>query len=658
MPLLELNNVSKSYGDKGAEVLSGINLTVEEGEFVAIIGYSGAGKTTLISMLAGLVTPDTGEVTMQGKPITGPGPDRAMVFQNYSLLPWLTVAQNVALAVDRVFGTESAANRRDRVDKALAMVNLTAAAEKKPSELSGGMRQRVSVARALSMDPRVLLLDEPLGALDALTRATIQDEITSIWQRDRKTVLLITNDVDEAILLADRIIPLSAGPAATLGPAVKVDIPRPRDRKAMNHDPRFKEIRQQVIEWLLGEGSATGRPARRLASVRGRTERPTITVGFLPLTDCAPLAVAVEREVFHKHGIDVKLQKFPSWDAITEAACSGRIDAAHMLASIPVAIAAGLMGRKRHPLVVPWIMNRNGQGITLSSALQSSVGTDMGKLKATAAAARQKGDPLSFAATHRFGTHEMWLRYWLAAGGIHPDRDINLTVTPPPLMLASLRQGEMSGFCVGEPWNAKAISEGLGYTAAASQDVWADHPEKVLAFGENFVNEQPDTLKRCLAAMNEASAWIDDPQNKPETAHIVGKREYCNVREEQILPRLRGQYDFGDGRTKNYAVHPIRFSTARVNYPQTKYAIWFLTQFRRWGQLAETPDYTTIAERVYRGDLYELIGRPTEFDPIQANTTVETLCDSKVFDPAFPEDYATGFEISSVASALADAVPA
>lgn len=158
--------------------------------------------------------------------------------------------------------------------------------------------------------------------------------------------------------------------------------------------------------------------------------------------------------------------------------------------------------------------------------------------------------------------------------------------------------------------------------------------------------------------MNEASAWIDDPQNKPETAHIVGKREYCNVREEQILPRLRGQYDFGDGRTKNYAVHPIRFSTARVNYPQTKYAIWFLTQFRRWGQLAETPDYTTIAERVYRGDLYELIGRPTEFDPIQANTTVETLCDSKVFDPAFPEDYATGFEISSVASALADAVPA
>lgn len=260
MAFLEIKNLSKSYG-KGptkSQVLSDINLSIDEGEFVAIVGYSGAGKTTLISLLAGLIAPDGGTVTLAGEPITGPSPDRAIVFQNYSLLPWLTVADNVALAVDQVFPNLSAAQRRAHVDKYVAMVNLSHAAHKRPSELSGGMRQRVSVARALAMNPKILLMDEPLGALDALTRATIQDEIERIWERDKKTVVLITNDVDEGILLADRIIPLSAGPSATLGPAVKVDLARPRDRKAINHDPRFKEIRNEVINYLLGPGRKRG----------------------------------------------------------------------------------------------------------------------------------------------------------------------------------------------------------------------------------------------------------------------------------------------------------------------------------------------------------------------------------------------------------------
>jgi nitrate/nitrite transport system ATP-binding protein len=256
MPFLELKNVTKGYGPAGqrAEVLNDINLTVERGEFVAIVGYSGAGKTTLISMIAGLVKPDRGEVLLDGQAVTAPGPDRAVVFQNYSLLPWLSVFDNVQLSVDQVFPTWPRQKRREHVERYVAMVNLWPARHKKPSELSGGMRQRVSVARALAMDPQVLLLDEPLGALDALTRATLQDEIERIWQRDRKTVVLITNDVDEGILLADRIIPLSAGPRATLGPAVRVDLDRPRDRKAINHCPRFKQIRQEVFGYLLGDG--------------------------------------------------------------------------------------------------------------------------------------------------------------------------------------------------------------------------------------------------------------------------------------------------------------------------------------------------------------------------------------------------------------------
>ena len=232
-------------------MLNDLSLSIAKGEFVAIVGYSGAGKTTLMNLINGLVKPDTGTATLNGHVITGPGPDRGVVFQNYSLLPWLTVFENIALAVDEVFPDWDAAKRRAHVERYIAMVNLTPAREKRPSELSGGMRQRVSVARALAMDPEVLLLDEPLSALDALTRATLQDEISRIWQENQKTVVMITNDPDEGIYLADRIIPLTAGPGATLGPSFTVDLPRPRDRKAINHDAHFKQLRRDVIAFLL-----------------------------------------------------------------------------------------------------------------------------------------------------------------------------------------------------------------------------------------------------------------------------------------------------------------------------------------------------------------------------------------------------------------------
>ncbi len=253
MPFLELKNVSKGFGPSGArsDVLKDINLAIDQGEFVAIVGFSGAGKTTLINLIAGLLKADSGTVTLNDLEITGPGPDRGIVFQNYSLLPWLTVYENIYLAVDPLFPNWAAAKKRRHVQQHIAMVNLTPASDKRPGELSGGMRQRVSVARALAMDPQVLLLDEPLSALDALTRATLQDEISRIWQENRKTVVLITNDPDEGIYLADRILPLGSGPGATLGPSIRIDLPRPRDRKALNHDRRFKEIRRELIEFLL-----------------------------------------------------------------------------------------------------------------------------------------------------------------------------------------------------------------------------------------------------------------------------------------------------------------------------------------------------------------------------------------------------------------------
>ena len=254
MALLELNGVSKGYGIPGpdrSEILAGIDLTIQEGEFVSIVGYSGSGKTTLINLIAGLISPDVGSINFKGQPVKSAGPERAVVFQNYSLLPWLTVFGNVALAVDQLFPKYNAKEREEHVMKYISMVNLAPARDKYPAELSGGMRQRTSLARSLATEPNVLLLDEPLGALDALTRAVLQDEIIKIWEGDRKTMVLITNDVDEGILMADRIIPLSAGPQAKLGPAITVDIPRPRDRKAMNHEPVFQQIRKEVIHYLL-----------------------------------------------------------------------------------------------------------------------------------------------------------------------------------------------------------------------------------------------------------------------------------------------------------------------------------------------------------------------------------------------------------------------
>jgi nitrate/nitrite transport system ATP-binding protein len=279
---LELRDVHKSYGSGAArtEVLGGVDLRVERGEFVAIVGFSGSGKTTLINLLAGLIQPDSGAVLKDGQPIAAPGPDRGIVFQSYSLMPWLSVRENIALAVDRVFAGESAAARGERVKRYVAMVGLSAAIDKKPAQLSGGMRQRVAVARALATDPDVLLLDEPLSALDALTRSTLQDEIVRIWQHDQKTVLMITNDVDEALMMADRIIPLQTGPAARLGPSFTVDIARPRDRRAMNHDARFQALRGEITQHLIA--LAHRRDADRGAQV-------------IPLPSLAPKDVTVRR---------------------------------------------------------------------------------------------------------------------------------------------------------------------------------------------------------------------------------------------------------------------------------------------------------------------------------------------------------------------------
>ena len=250
---LEVIDANVGFGRPSdrTEVLSNINLKVQKNEFVAIIGFSGSGKSTLMNMLAGIQSIDSGQVLMNGEAVTGPGPERGILFQNYSLLPWLGVYGNIELAVKQVFPEKSAAERKIYIQHYIDMVSLTGSEWKKPSELSGGMRQRLSLARTLSMQPEVLLLDEPLSALDALTRANLQDEIIRIWEVDRRTVVMITNDVDEAVLMADRIVALTPGPEATLGRSFDVTLERPRDRTTLNFNPEFIELRNEVTKYMI-----------------------------------------------------------------------------------------------------------------------------------------------------------------------------------------------------------------------------------------------------------------------------------------------------------------------------------------------------------------------------------------------------------------------
>ena len=271
MGILEITNVFKSYGERA--VLRNLSLSVHDGEFLAILGFSGSGKSTLINLMAGLTLPDRGEVRFKGAPVTGPGPERGLVFQSYALMPWLTVAGNIALAVDAVSGGLPKADRAALVAKYVALVGLGHAVDRRPAELSGGMRQRVAVARALALQPAVLLMDEPLSALDALTRGKVAAEIEAIWAADKRTAVLITNDVDEALVLADRILCLN--PDGTLGAEFGVSLPRPRDRAAMNDDAVFKSLRADVTAYLMDVGiSAKTAETRALPALTPRHALP------------------------------------------------------------------------------------------------------------------------------------------------------------------------------------------------------------------------------------------------------------------------------------------------------------------------------------------------------------------------------------------------
>jgi len=369
--------------------------------------------------------------------------------------------------------------------------------------------------------------------------------------------------------------------------------------------------------------------------------------GIIALTDCSSIVIAHEKGLFKKHGINSVVSKGASWAAIRDSLSNGDIQATHMLLGMPIASTMGLLGSPKKAMVVPWLINRNGQSISLKAALKGKVQADPKPLKPLVDAAKAAGEPMTFAMTFPPGTHALWMRYWLAAGGINPDKDVALITIPPPQMVANMKVGKMDGFCVGEPWNARAIADGIGFTALNTQDIWKDHPEKVCAFTAEFASRNPKTVRAVLKALHDASVWLDRMENRPEQAEIVSQATYINCPKEIILGRMQGHYDFGDGRKKEDPNYMI-FSSRNCNYPQPKYAVWWLTQFRRWGMVAGAPDYVGVARQVMRTDLYEEAMKEIGYKHGGLDNKPEKLFDGATFDPARPEDYARSFAVNSL----------
>jgi nitrate/nitrite transport system substrate-binding protein len=375
-------------------------------------------------------------------------------------------------------------------------------------------------------------------------------------------------------------------------------------------------------------------------------ETTDMRFGMIALTDCSSIVIAHEKGFFKKYGINSSVVKGASWAAIRDSLSTGDLQATHMLTGMPIASTMGLLGSPKKPMIIPWMINRNGQAITLKAELKGKVVADPKALKPFVEEAKKKGTPMTFAMTFPPGTHAMWMRYYLAAGGIDPDKDISLITIPPAQMVTNMKLGKMDGFCVGEPWGARAIADGIGFTSVTTQDMWKDHPEKVCAFTAEFAEKNPKTVKAVLKALHEASVWLDDLKNRPEQSKIVSAATYINCPPELILPRLQGKYDYGDGRTKEDTYY-MNFSTRNCNYPQPKYVKWWLSQFRRWGMVEGAPDYEGVAKAVMRTDIYEEAMKEIGYAHGGLNNDPETLFDGKVFDPQKPEEYALSFDVKN-----------
>lgn len=700
---LNIDHVSITFPtDNGPlNVLNDVDLKVSQGEFISLIGHSGCGKSTVLNIVAGLLNATEGGVILEEKEVTEPGPDRAVVFQNHSLLPWLSVYDNVRLAVDQVFKKSKTKKERHRWTlHNLELVHMSHALDLKPDEISGGMKQRVGIARALAMEPKVLLMDEPFGALDSLTRTHMQDSLMEIQARLNNTVIMITHDVDEAVLLSDRIIMMTNGPSASVGEILNIDLPKPRNRLVLAENPVYNHYRAEVVRFLHerhqqpDEEKTTHDPEsdndtvvdlsawlKSTQSTSGKTlEKDQLNLGFIPLTDCAPLVVAKEKGFFHQQGLNVELSRENSWANIRDKVGIGMLDGAQMLAAMPLASALGVSGTV--PMITAMSLDLNGNGITVSNDIyQRMVATGESQLDTLVGSGRALkqvihenraagGKPLMFATVFPYSSHNYLLRYWLASSGIDPDKDIELTVVPPPQMVNYLQAGVVSGFCVGEPWNTLAVCNGLGHTLAASYDIWNNHPEKVFGVASSWAAANPNTHQAVITALIKASEWIDQPENREEVCELLSKGRYVNAPKEILEKSMLGTFQFSRDEAALERADFNVFNRYSANFPWRSHALWFLTQMVRWGQLREPKDLQRIAQQVYQPELYrkaaetlsiELPRHDTKPEGIHAegwqlaaeqgelSMGADLFFDGEAFYPEDPVSYLTQQPISNLA---------
>ena len=636
-PIVAVQDVAKDFPLQGGGnylALKGIDLEICKGEFISLIGHSGCGKSTLLNMIAGLDLPSGGTVLLEGETVKRPGPDKMVVFQNYSLLPWLTVRENIALAVDEVRPDLSRSERDAVVEEHINMVGLAHAADKPPLQLSGGMRQRVAIARALAIRPKLLLLDEPFGALDALTRGNLQEKLMQICNEHELTAVMVTHDVDEAVLLSDRIVMLTNGPGSKIGGILEVDIPRPRQRLEVVHHPSYYSLRSEIIYFLNRQKRVKQWQAKaHKVLARHGLEKVNLDLGFVPLAACAPLAVAEAKGLFAKHGLDeVQLVRETSWRGVTDGLLDRTLDAAQMPSGMPTWMTAGGHGGEPTPIVTALTLSRNGNGITLASRLAEEGVNSVADYRDYLL--RTNREPHTLGIVHPASMHNLLLRYWLASNAINPDRDVQLQTIPPAQMLADLKDGSIDGYCIGEPWNYRADREGHGFPIVGDLEIWSGHPGKVLGVREDWALTYPNTHIALTKALLEACRYCADPNHWTELSQLLSDRRYLGMKPELI--RFGVPTDCPEN--PHGAPHTLFFGPG-VNRPSRTEHLWMITQLARWSEIPFPRNYVEILERVCAVSVYSTAARELGLEDVSYQRTGIELFDGISFNSDDPISY-------------------
>ncbi|MEN9495559.1 MAG: ATP-binding cassette domain-containing protein [Synechococcaceae bacterium WB4_1_0192] len=654
---LTVDDVSQVFPlDGGGQyvALKDIDLEIAEGEFISLIGHSGCGKSTLLNLLAGLSQASSGGILINGRQVSEPGPDRMVVFQNYSLLPWQTVRQNIALAVNTVMRDASEAERRERVERNISRVGLAHAADKLPAELSGGMKQRVAIARALAIEPKLLLLDEPFGALDALTRGNLQQQLMQICQEAGVTTVMVTHDVDEALLLSDRVICLTNGPAAGIGQILKVNLPRPRQRLEVMEHPDYYRLRSELIGFLQQQRrlkqrqqaiSVAAGPAEPEAEASPVATAPQkLRIGYLPGLDIAPLAMALERGFFADAGLTVLPMSFNRWQQLEEKLQLGELDLAITSATTPLALTLGLRGQPAWPAITPMTVTRNGNALCLARRF---IDLDVRDLRSLAARLNGREWPVRLAIAQKGSMQELLLRHWLASGGINPERDIEFHTLSPMAMQAALLAGEIDGFIAGRYRVAKAVEAELAYVVATDHDIWRGHPEKVLTCNEGWAATHDQALLRFCAALMRGGQLCDDGGQHDGLVDLLSRPQWLG---NDAAAALQRQFDLGSGQPSGQRLPLPCYHSDRAHVANGAEGAWILTQFSRWGWSSFPSNRLELLSQVYRNDLCDQALELAGFAALRPERQPIAMADGRPFDQDDPLTYLRGQPFSGAAA--------